>query len=413
MTLEQASHLNFDCIIIAAAEAQHFPGSAKNHPFFNQAVRASLGLTTWETQRKQRHELFNRILLSAPEILLTACDEEKGEEKPVSPWLELLINFYQLVFNKKPDNQQLRQLVQLKNEVINCDTTDLPKPSTQPTPSIPPELIPERISASSYQRIINCPYQYFSADALRLKPLEELSDELKKSDYGERIHLILQTFHNGHIKYGKAFPHIITNTNRTEAESYLVKLSEKIFLKDLENNVLHRSWLYRWVKHIPSYISWQIQHQIDWNIYLSEKNIEIPLHATPEGSLNIYGRIDRIDRAKEDQAHAIIDYKTGQTARQDDVDTGEDVQLATYALLDDEAVEVSYLSVDSASQKVERKSLLSTENLQVNREANRQRLHELFTQIKSSEPLHAWGDDTVCHFCNFSGLCRKAEWSNH
>jgi hypothetical protein len=61
---------------------------------------------------------------------------------------------------------------------------------------------------------------------------------------------------------------------------------------------------------------------------------------------------------------------------------------------------------------VESRSFLSAENLQINREANRQRLIELFTQIKHHEPLHAWGDDTVCCFCNFSGLCRKSEWSN-
>ena len=413
MTLEQASHLTFDCIVIAATESQHYPGSAKNHPFFNQAVRASLGLDTWEVQRKHRHELFNRALLSAPEILLTACDEEKGEEKPVSPWLELLINFYQLAFDKKPDNQLLHELVRLTNEVTNCDDTALPAMTSQPSPSIPSELMPVRISASSYQRIINCPYLYFSADALRLKPLEELSDELKKSDYGERIHLILQTFHNGHKGYGKAFPHALTDTNRKQAENHLLELSKKIFLSDLENSVLHRSWLYRWEKHIPSYISWQLQHQNDWNIYLSEKNIEIPLHADQQDSLNIYGRLDRIDRAKENQSHAIIDYKTGQTARQEDVDNGEDVQLATYALLDAEAVEVSYLSVDSSSQKVESRSCLSAENLQINREANRQRLIELFTQIKNHEPLPAWGDDTACRFCNFSGLCRKAEWFDH
>jgi ATP-dependent helicase/nuclease subunit B len=412
MTLEQASHLNFDCIIIAATESQHFPGSVKNHPFFNQAVRASLGLSTWEMQREQRHELFNRTLLSAPEILLTACNEEKGEEKPVSPWLELLINFYHLAFNKTPENQQLYQLVQLRNEVINCDDTGLPAVTIQPSPSIPAELIPERISATAYQRLINCPYLYFSADALRLKPMEELSDELKKSDYGERIHLILQTFHNGHKKYGKAFPRTLTNANRIEAEEYLIRLSKKIFLSDLENNVLHRSWLYRWEKHIPSYISWQIQHQVDWNIYLSEKIIEIPLQTNRQDSLTIYGRLDRIDLAKENKSHAIIDYKTGQTARQEAVDSGEDVQLAMYALLDDEANEVSYLSVDSSSQKVESRSFLSAENLQINREANRQRLIELFTQIKHHEPLHAWGDDTVCCFCNFSGLCRKSEWSN-
>jgi ATP-dependent helicase/nuclease subunit B len=415
MTLEQASHLNFDCIIIAATESQHFPGSAKNNPFFNQAVRASLGLSTWEVQREKRHELFNRVLLSAPEILLTACDEEKGEEKPVSPWLELLVNFYQLTYSKKPDNTYLRQLLQSTGEVFNCDVNELPAQSTPPSPAIPQDLIPQRISASSYQRIINCPYQYFSADGLGLKALEELTDELKKSDYGERIHLILQTFHNGHKKYGKAFSHSITGTNRTQAELHLSELSEKIFLSDLENNVLHRSWLYRWKKHIPSYISWQMQHQIDWDIYLSEKILEVDLDDTLDdtldNSLKIYGRIDRIDCKKENKTHAIIDYKTGKTARQEDVDTGENVQLSTYALLDNEASEVSYLSVDSTYQKVEMKSSLSGEELQINREQNKQRLIELFKQMKNNEALHAWGDESVCRFCNFSGLCRKAEWS--
>lgn len=413
MTLEQASHLNFDCIVIAAAESQHFPGSANNSPFFNQAVHASLELSTWEKQRVQRHELFNRTLLSAPVVLLTACNEDKGEEKPVSPWLELLINFYQLAFSqkqgyKKLDDDYLMQLVRSKLEVFNCDDDELPEPSTQPQPYIPQELIPERISASAYQRIINCPYQYFSADGLRLKALEELSDELRKSDYGERIHLILQTFHNGSKKYGNKFTPSISVNNRSEAEEYLSQLSEKVFLADLENNVLHKSWLYRWKKHIPSYISWQIQHQSDWNIYLSEEIIEKNI----DDDIKIYGRLDRIDRHTENKTHAIIDYKTGKTASQEDVDNGENVQLSTYALLDEEATDVSYLSVDSSNQRVETKSFLSDENLQSNREENKQRLIALFEQIHDKESLHAWGDSTVCHFCNFSGLCRKSEWSD-
>ncbi|MDT8283155.1 MAG: PD-(D/E)XK nuclease family protein, partial [Gammaproteobacteria bacterium] len=269
MTLEQASHLHFDCLVIASVQPQHYPGSPGNTPFFNQAVRASLRLSTWEEQRAQRHELFNRALLSAPEVLLTACNEENGEEKPVSPWLELLISFYQLAFtgsqkvatlnNKILDDQSLHDLVNSQYEVFNCDESEPPQISQQPTSPIPVDLIPERISASSYQRIINCPYQYFSADTLRLKPVEELSDELRKSDYGERIHFILQIFHTGHDKFGPAFEQQINADNRSQAESYLTTLSEKVFLNDLENNVLHRSWLYRWKKHIPSYISWQIR----------------------------------------------------------------------------------------------------------------------------------------------------------
>lgn len=406
ITLEQASHQNFDCIVIAASESQHFPGSAKTMPFFNQAVRASLGLTTWKTQRQQRHELFNRTLLSAPDILLTACNEEKGEEKPISPWLELLINFYQLVFDNQPNNLHLQKLVQSNTEVFNCDDSDLPENSIQPSPAIPEALTPERLSASAYQRIINCPYQYFSADGLQLRALEELGDELKKSDYGERIHLILQSFHSGHKKHGKAYSQKITEANRKDAEQYLSKLSEKIFTSDLDDNVLHRSWLYRWQKHIPAYIHWQIKNQMDWSLFLSEKNLEVLLN----NNLNIYGRLDRIDQNNEDNTHAIIDYKTGKTARQEDVDTGENVQLSMYALLDKNASEVRYLSVDSSSQKVETKSSLSGENLETNREQNEQRLIEIFKQVKKNHPMNAWGDFTVCRFCNFSGLCRKAEW---
>ena len=409
MTLEQAAYLNFDCIIIAATESQHFPGGPVSSPFFNQAVRASLELSTWEQQNKLRQNLFKQTLLSAPTILLTACGEENGEEKPVSPWLELLINFYQLAFNESPENKQLAVLVQSQNDVLYHDEAcyELPALSEQATSPLPADLIPERVSASAYQRLINCPYQYFGADGLQLKPLEEISDELKKAGYGERIHLILQCFHSGHDKYGDAFSLPITIENREQAESFLSALSEKIFLPDLDDNILHRSWLYRWQKHIPAYISWQIKQQADWKIFESEKNMEVNLNT----DIKIYGRLDRIDKNRQDNSQAIIDYKTGKCANQEDVDIGENVQLSTYALLDKTASIVSYLSLDSSFQKVETKAFLSGDDLEANRKQNERRLSELFTQIQKQELLPAWGDDNVCRYCNFSGLCRKQEWA--
>jgi ATP-dependent helicase/nuclease subunit B len=425
MTLEQSSHLTFDCLIIAAAESQHYPGSANTSPFFNQAVRASLELPTWEQQSVQRHETFNRALLSAPEVLLTACNEEKGEEKPVSPWLELLISFYNLALENRPDfkplqNDALQQFVQLNYEVHNTEdksidgtaANELPDVSKQPSPALPVNLMAERFSASSYQRLINCPYQYFSADGLQLKPVEELSDELKKSDYGERIHTILQTFHSGHKKYGKAFVQDISDNNRTEAEEYLLSLSEEVFLSDLADNVLHRSWLFRWKKHIPAYISWQIKNQKDWSIFRSEEVIETTLSAADD-SVTIYGRLDRIDINQSDGSHAIIDYKTGNSASQKDVDSGENVQLSIYALLDDLASDVSYLSVDSSNQTVATRSSLSGDALLKNRVKNKSRLIEVSRQIKNGEFLPAWGDNTVCQYCNFTGLCRKATWTEN
>ncbi|MBE9559220.1 MAG: PD-(D/E)XK nuclease family protein, partial [Proteobacteria bacterium] len=302
ITLEQSAYCHFDCLVIAATESQHFPGSANSTPFFNQAVRASLQLPTWEGQREQRQQLFNQALMSASEVLLTACNEEKGEQKPVSPWLELLVSFYNLAYDNTTENKYLHDLVRSGCEVFNSDEKELPAPSQQSRPVIPEDLIPEKISASSHQRLINCPYQYFSADGLRLKALEELSDELKKSNYGERIHSILQAFHNGHAKYGEAFKQEIDASNRLLAEKHLNEISEKIFLDDLDDNVLHRSWLYRWQKHIPSYINWQILHQSDWSVYQSEILLETEL----DSSIKIHGRLDRVDKNKQNSTDAII-----------------------------------------------------------------------------------------------------------
>lgn len=430
MTLEQASHLNFDCLVIAACETQHFPGHPESSPFFNQAVRTSLGLPDWEQHRAQRHETFNRALLSATDIFITACHEENGEEKPVSPWLELMINFYLLTRSFVPsgfdysilEDERIRHLVQQNQEVTNSLTEGLPaveEPSLseQPFPTMSSDLLPEKLSASSYQRLINCPYQYYSSDGLRLKPLEELMDQLKKSDYGERIHRVLQCFHCGDEKYGEAFADQLNVSNRDAAEQHLEKLSKNIFHADMKNNLLHRCWLYRWQKHIPAYIDWQITQQENWRVYCCEENETTILHQhgfddNHEDNLKLVGRLDRIDRHRQNNQHAIIDYKTGKTARQDDVDSGENIQLSMYALLDDSASQVSYLSVDSSDHKVAIKSYLQDADLEHNREQNRQRLFELFKQLKSGEALPAWGDENVCAYCDFSGLCRRESWAN-
>lgn len=408
MTLEQSRYMSFDCVVIASCEPKHYPGSAECQPLFNQSVRASLQLPVWEQRREHKHEMFNQLLLSSSEVLLTACDEEKGEPKPVSQWLELLQQFYTQSYGGSFEDRNLRRLVEAGIEIHPQTQSELPQQRVRPAPSLPVARLPDRVSASSYQRLIDCPYQFFAADGLELKPREDLSDELKKSDYGERIHLILQCFHSGHDYFGEAFTEKITPENWHRAESHLVSISEAVFLRDLEDNVLHRSWLYRWKKHIPAYLDWQMKQQQEWDIYRCENRIDIDLE---DGALQLTGRLDRIDSNTGDASHMIIDYKTGRTAEQEDVDIGENVQLSTYALLDPQASYVSYLSVDSSDQKVETKAQLSGDELYSNRDENRRRLVTMFDQLRQHKDMTAWGDETVCRYCRFSGLCRKAEWA--
>ena len=290
-----------------------------------------------------------------------------------------------------------------------CDTDALPDKAKQVTAKAPAHLLPKRISAGAHQRLINCPYQFFSGDMLKLKPADEISEELKKSDYGERVHKALQAFHQQTDTLPPAFTEAVTTENREQAIEHLTNTSGIIFASDLEDNILHRSWLHRWLKHIPSYIDWQINQQKNWSVYSTEENNE----KETEFPQVIFGRLDRVDKNKTNNSeHCIIDYKTGRSARQDDVDCGENIQLTTYALLDEAASNIIYLILDDPKNKIKEGATLSGEMLESIKNDVLQRLKIMLNMITQEEELPAWGDTTTCSYCSFEGLCRRSSWQS-
>jgi len=404
MTLDQADLKRFDAIIIAATDSQHIPGNADTSPFFNQGVRKSLGLPIWESQRENRLSRFKRLLQAAPEVLITYKTEDNGEPVILSPWVETLKNFSRQVFNQPLDNTQLTNMMLEKPAVFICDSSDMPYAPEQPAPNAVSGLTPPRISASAHQRLINCPYQYFTGDMLGLKPSDEIREELQKSDYGELVHKILRAFHQAVENLPSPFTDNLSEKNRDKAIEHLVNLSSVVFKRDIENNVLHRSWLHRWLAHVPAYIDWQITQQQNWGILETEQNHETILN----NKLKLYGRLDRID--SNSFGHAIIDYKTGRTPGQENIDTGEDVQLASYALLDETASLIEYLSLDEKNGGVKISASISGEQLQQLRTDTKNRLSTLNEMINNGHTMPAWGDETVCGYCDFSGLCRRKVW---
>lgn len=415
MTLEQADYQYYDACVIAACDSQAYPGSAPAHPLFNQAVRISLGLPSWSQAYAQRQQQFCRRLVNSEQLLLAATNMEKGEEKPVSPWLELLLQCHELVTGHSAVDHSLSRYREIEQLASQQQTSgwQLERPAT----AAPPQLVPGEFSASSYQRLINCPYQFFVADMLGIKAQDELATELKKSDYGERVHRILQLFHRQTPESRSAFSDSITQDNRERAVQHLEKLSYRVFLEDMQDNVLHRSWFFRWKKIIPAYIDWQINQQQAWQILDTECDLAAELAIAANGNAgtttttSIRGRLDRVDQSLHDHGHAIIDYKTGACPKQADVDSGEDVQLATYSLLDPKADEMTYLLVDSSKQEVKSQASLAGDALQQAAQQNTARLAEMITMLNQAAAMPAWGDEKVCGYCRFKGVCRKQYWS--
>ena len=399
MTLEQARQQDFDAVIFAAAESSTLPGSMPASPFFNQAVRASLSLTDWTSFRAQRERNFRQALYADIPYLITCRRDNDGDPVQPSPWIDALQQFYRLCFSQEMETRVF-------DEHMDDDLVTDGEIQQQASIALTAERIPERISTSSHQRLIDCPYRFFAADVLGLRTAEEIATELRKPDYGERVHYALQAFHSQLDDLPAPFTQPITALNKDEAIARLHEISVKVFENDMEENALHRGWLDRWQRHIPAYVNWQMRHQQDWTVSATEQRDERAL----DDRHTLYGRLDRIDVAQDGSGAEVIDYKTGDAPKLADVLSGEDVQLSSYAMLLDGTAQVTYLELDKKDGAVAARTSLAGEELDEVREQATERLLSLLNRMREGGELIAQGDDKTCSYCEFSGLCRRAHW---
>ena len=404
LSLEQSRLARFDALVIAGAERGLLPGSPTTSPYFNDAVRRELGLPTWRHALDLRWNHFRRLLEAAPRVLLSRRSEQDGEAILPCPWVQALETFHRAAYGRSLEEGDLRALlVDPQCQVQAADPGQAPTLSQRPRPRLPAVRLPDSLSAAGHQRLIDCPYQFFSADGLRLRPLDEVREALEKSDYGERVHRCLQAFHGGLEGLPGPFTGTLDSARRTTAIALLEDIARAVFAQDLEDNFLHRGWLHRWRQRIPGYVDWEIRRQQRWHPLQAEQARERVL----AGGHRLRGRLDRLD-VDAAGGQAILDYKTGRTPSDEEVLAGEAVQLITYALLEP-AEQVEYLRIDSTPVKavgVTDPEILAQLCADVGA-----RLERVLDAIAAAAPLPAWGDAQTCARCVMPGVCRRDAWS--
>jgi len=409
LDLAESRCRRFDALIIAGCTRDHLPGPLANSPFFNDGVRANLGLPTREQRLLAPLHDFRRLLESAPNILLTWRQSEDGDDVLPSPWLERLTAFHRLAYSADLEDMELRSLLASKQTALYLrDESPLPQPATVPAPSLPRTRFPSTLSAGSHQRLLDCPYQFFVVDGLGLRALDEVRDEMEKSDFGENVHRILHAFHTGVAGLpGPWAGGAINPTNRHLAVELLRDLGRQVFGYDSDPRLNTRGWHFRWDNFVETYVDWQEKRTRTWQVAATEQKLERPF-PVGDHALTLTGRADRIDRGPD--GLAIIDYKTGQIPKSDALLSGEKTQLPFYALLHpDKVVEVLYAKFERDAVKANVGA--SAEDLANLVHRIDQRLRELLTDIDRGAPLTAWCDPQTCQYCRYQGLCRKEMWS--
>jgi ATP-dependent helicase/nuclease subunit B len=403
LTLQQAQLGRFAGLIVAACDREHLPAKGAASPFFNDPVRRELRLPTWPERYALQLQRYRRVLESAPNVLLSWTREDNGETRLPCPWLEAIQTFHELAWQDSLRSPQLEALLDHPGSRVQGDNPlPVPDAAGYPAPRLPAARLPETLTVSAHRNLIDCPYRFFAAYGLQLKPREAVREALEKAEYGSLVHQSLEIFHTGRPGYPAGPVAPLNSGNRDAAIARLAEISRSVFTRDLEDNFEHRAWLRRWLVLIPAYIDWQARRQQSWSFSAAEQERELEL---PSGQ-RLRGRLDRIDSGPA--GTAIIDYKTGSMPKQAEVDSGEDVQLASYALLADPLpARVEYLQVDG---EIRPRASLEGTDLEQLATAVAKRLTAVLADMQAGAPLPAWGDTDTCRYCEMDGLCRKQAW---
>jgi ATP-dependent helicase/nuclease subunit B len=389
---------SFDAVLMLGCDAAHLPGTGDSGRWFNDAVRTTLGLPTREVYLAQQRDDLLALLAMNDSILVTWQASKSGEANLLSPCFEMLRALHELAYGGDLTIKQGGWDKLLESSQVRSAEFPLPPAAAMPAPVALQGLIPKRISASGYNSLVACPYQFYARHILHLNEMDEVREDVEKRDYGEWVHDILRRFHEQY--------QVLSNHLCADLDAALRRISVEIFAPAVQRDYLARAWLLRWQQAIPSYLDTQIKNEAEGWLYQSG---EVPFELPLTDDLLMHGRLDRVDvQAKEGSAVRVLDYKMMDAARLRNKlkEAGEDVQLACYAYVY-EAEEAAFISIEK--DKVI--AIAPPQDVAELAQANIARLLEVFAQMRSGAALPAHGAEEACQYCEMRGLCRKSEWN--
>jgi ATP-dependent helicase/nuclease subunit B len=387
LPLNGARLRSFDAVLLAGADAAHLPSQPAETLFFANGVRRELGLDTRESRQRQQLRDLTELLSSNEEVVLSWQANRDGEPNAVSPWIERL--------NLTLARAGLAEVEMLDARLALRRLTS--HPAFMPAPAAA-TLRPARLSASGYNSLVACPYQFFAMRMLGLSGIDELSDLPEKREYGEWLHEILARFHQT-LRDRKV--------REQERAALLHEITQEVFARSLDKSGAALGYFARWKKAMPAYLAWVAEREAQgWRFVFGEEHLERLLQ-WEDGEVMLHGYVDRVDEQTSGE-RAVLDYKsTSQTALAKRLRQGEDHQLPFYGLLSDGAfVQAAYVPLEAKDSI----KALEAPDFDVWQHSLREQIVHDMRAIDQGAPLPATGPESVCRYCDARGLCRKGAW---
>ena len=403
INLDQAHLARFDRLIVAGMDSRHYPGTNSSFLVFNDSVRNDLGLPTRTELRKLRLQRFLSLVLSSGQVLLTYQKTDQDEPLLPSIWWTQITAFHRLVYGTSLEEPSLSVLslhpdAWVRRPGLQVRESDF---DSMPSPSAPPELLPDRISASGHQALIDCPYRFYVRDMLRIRETDVIREETDNMEFGSYVHLCLNAFH---VRIpGAPGPWQGRIAGRKMSALRLLQEIGEHFAGRLTASPSNAVFLERWNTIARRYIQQQGLIENRQVVMESEKDMECEI----DEGLVLRGRIDRLDQ-DENGNRIVIDYKTGsRKISRNEVGNGERVQLTSYALMAKPIERAEYWWLSLKPQEQIPLTSLGGEDLSGISQKVRDRLHDVFHSLRTRASMPANGNGATCEHCYAQGVCRK------
>ena len=304
-----AAMRDFDAIVLLGGGADYMPAAAPAS-FLSERERRALGLPGRDEWLARERERFCGLTAECGRVALVWRGAGGRENVRPSPYWELL-------------KDGLRGAGILEESFAALRRLQNPPVAAGVFPPIPAraalEKLPAKLSATSCDRLMECPYLFFARDILKLD-----SDDAESSPspalLGSMAHEALARFAESDL-------------DETDAEKIRLRL-DRILAEFSErgNRPGFALTLARWRALAHEFAEWESRRRLaGWRTVEREKFARLRMELDGGGEIVLHGRIDRVDSNGE--VLGIVDYKTGAVPTLRQLDGGEVSQLPLYAAL--------------------------------------------------------------------------------
>ena len=283
------------------------PQSSNADPFLPNALRAALGITDNARRYARDAHALCTVLHSRQHVRLIAARRDRRGDPLVPSRLLLAADAPEVArrirsFYGERAEEPAAELPGRTAARIDRPSFEIPRPRPRPEP-------PAVLRVTAFRDYIASPYRFYLRHIERLEEVDDGVDELSAAAFGNLTHNALSDWGQSDLR---------DSTDTDAIDGFLSEAVERIALRDYGPSPVMavKVQLEQARMRLAAFAAWQAQWAAQgWRIRFTEQNVDpVPFDLGDGRSVQLKGRIDRIDQHAAGGRWAIFDYKTGEQA---------------------------------------------------------------------------------------------------